>query len=43
MPFVAALAIVIGVCVVGISYMMYQKKQNKTARHYKLLYIDEEK
>ena len=43
MPFVAALAVVIGVCVVGMSYMVYQKKRGKTAQQYKPLFIDEEK
>ena len=34
---VAALAVVIGVCVVGMSYMVYQKKRGKTASQYKPL------
>jgi len=42
MPFAAALAVVIGVCVVGMSYMAWQKKREKTARQYKPLYIDEQ-
>ena len=37
MPIVAALAVVIGVCVVGMSYMVYQKKRGKTASQYKPL------
>ena len=45
MPLIAALAVVIAVCVVGMSYMVYQKRRSgqKTARQYKLLHIDETK
>jgi len=37
MPIVAALAVVIGVCVVGMSYMAWQKKRGKSAHQYKPL------
>lgn len=40
MPIVAALAVVIGVCLVGIFYMVYQKKQ-ESVRQYQLLYVDD--
>ena len=41
MPLIAALAVVIAVCVVGMSSMVYQKKRRQTSRQYKLLHIDE--
>ena len=41
LPVVAALAVIIGVCAVGISYMAWQKKPRKTARQYKPLYVNQ--
>ena len=40
MPVVIALAVVIGVCLVGISYLVWQKKRVKAFRQYKQLYVD---
>ena len=37
---VAALAVIIGVCVVGMGYMAWQKKKEKSARKYIPLYED---
>ncbi|CAH3182653.1 unnamed protein product, partial [Porites lobata] len=40
LPVVIALAVVIGVCLVGISYLVWQKKRVKAFRQYKQLYVD---